>query len=76
MENAYSLYLRGAGNYHLEIEDRDHSFDASKLSSIKFTSGLINGRGRFGDNMAPLSVFHVTPGGAFRLHPSRAPPEK
>lgn len=36
--------------------------DGSDLGPIPFFSGLINGRGRFEDTLAPLSVFTVTTG--------------
>ena len=48
--------------------DKDYSFDGVKLSSLAYNSGLINGRGRFRDNQAPLSIFKVEKGNKFRFH--------
>ncbi|CAH1253093.1 Hypp1080 [Branchiostoma lanceolatum] len=48
---------------------RSFSHDGVKLSSRAFNSALVNGRGRYGNNKAPLSTFSVTPGGdvGFRI---------
>lgn len=58
--NAESLYL--------SAEQKGVSVDGVELSSMDYWSGLINGRGRKGDNAAPLTVFNVTRGKKYRFH--------
>lgn len=44
------------------------SGDGIEVSAIEFWSGLINGRGRSGNNSAPLTVFVVEEGQKYRMH--------
>ncbi|KAL9951973.1 hypothetical protein ACROYT_G044736 [Oculina patagonica] len=57
-----------AKSVFLPIEKKGASFDGVKLSSMDYWSGLINGRGRKGNNSAPLTVFMATRGKRYRLH--------
>ena len=50
-------YLRGT-----TFIERGRRYDGSDNGPIPFYSGFINGRGRVGNNIAPLSVFNVTYG--------------
>ncbi|KAI8498072.1 hypothetical protein Bbelb_240160 [Branchiostoma belcheri] len=49
--------------------ERPFSYDGVKISSREYNSALINGRGRFRNNRAPLSTFTVPTGGSvnFRI---------
>ena len=58
--NAESIYL--------SADQKGVSMDGVELSSMDYWSGLINGRGRKGDNAAPLTVFNVTRGKKYRFH--------
>jgi len=66
--NPYKTFDRGSGRFHYQTFYRYHSFDGVKCSSVQYTSGLINGRGRYKNNKAPLSVFKVESGTKFKLH--------
>lgn len=66
--NPFKTYDRGSGSFHLQTIDRDHSFDGVKLSTLGYVSGLINGRGRYNGNQAPLTKFQVTKGLTYRFH--------
>ncbi|XP_078367750.1 uncharacterized protein LOC144651673 [Oculina patagonica] len=58
--NAESLFL--------SPDKKGSSLDGVELTSMDYWSGLINGRGRKGNNTAPLTVFDVTRGKKYRLH--------
>ena len=59
----------GSAKYvFLPTEKKGASFDGVKVSSMDFWSGLINGRGRKGNNSAPLTVFIASRGKRYRLH--------
>lgn len=47
---------------------RGFSFDGVELTVMDYWSGLINGRGRKGNNTAPLTIFEVTQGNLNRFH--------
>ena len=66
--NPYKTFNRGSGTFHYQTIDRDHSFDGVKCSSLQYISGLINGRGRYNNNKAPLSIFKVKKDEKFQLH--------
>ena len=66
--NPYKTYDRGSGPFHFQTIDKDHSFDGVKLSSLRYVSGLINGRGRYEGNRAPLTRYEVTKGLTYRFH--------
>ncbi|XP_078590744.1 uncharacterized protein LOC144870452 isoform X1 [Branchiostoma floridae x Branchiostoma japonicum] len=61
--NMFGLDHAGDGEYMLGAYERPFSHDGVKVSSRVFNSALINGRGRFGDNRAPLNTFMVPSGG-------------
>ncbi|CAH1243344.1 Hypp7073 [Branchiostoma lanceolatum] len=69
ISNSFSLENGGDGEYLLGAYERGFSQDGVKISSREYNSGLINGRGRFDNNKAPLSTFLVSSGGHvnFRL---------
>ncbi|CAH1271167.1 KLHL24 [Branchiostoma lanceolatum] len=69
ISNVFRLENGGDGEYELGAYQRSFSHDGVKLSSRAFNSALINGRGRYGNNKAPLSTFSVSPGGdvGFRI---------
>ena len=66
--NPYKTHDRGSGPFHFQTIDRDHSFDGVKLSAVGYVSGLINGRGRYDGNCAPLTRYEVTKGLTYRFH--------
>ncbi|XP_066917252.1 uncharacterized protein [Clytia hemisphaerica] len=66
--NPYATFDKGSGVFHSHNLDKDNSFDGVKLSSLTYVSGLINGRGRYDNNQAPLSYFHVTKGQTIQFH--------
>lgn len=63
-----SVGVGRAGSLFNPIDKKGASFDGVKVSSMDYWSGLINGRGRKGNNSAPLSVFTVTQGKRHRIH--------
>ncbi|XP_078664411.1 uncharacterized protein LOC144907345 isoform X1 [Branchiostoma floridae x Branchiostoma belcheri] len=69
ISNLFRLEHGGDGTYLLGAYERSFSQDGVKLSSREYNSALINGRGRFRNNMAPLSTFTVPSGGSvnFRI---------
>ncbi|XP_066264314.1 uncharacterized protein [Branchiostoma lanceolatum] len=58
---------KGPGRYFDAWQDRGFSFDGNELSSVSFKSALINGRGRYNNNSAPLTTFEVPPGETLRF---------
>lgn len=50
------------------IDLKGASFDGVKVSSMDYWSGLINGRGRKGNNTAPLTVFTAIQGKRHQAH--------
>ncbi|XP_078686410.1 uncharacterized protein LOC144919067 [Branchiostoma floridae x Branchiostoma belcheri] len=69
ISNMFRLEYGGDGAYELGAYERTFSHDGIKVSSREYNSALINGRGRFGNNRAPLSTFTVPSGGSvnFRI---------
>ncbi|CAH1252822.1 Hypp1020 [Branchiostoma lanceolatum] len=55
----YNLYHRGAGQFERAEPSRGYSVDGIEIAVRQFVSALINGRGRYKSNKAPLSKFTV-----------------
>ena len=54
---------KGAGEHlHTHVDVREFGVDGVENSGIVYTSGLINGRGRFGGRPLPLTHYNVTRG--------------
>ncbi|CAH1800522.1 unnamed protein product [Owenia fusiformis] len=51
---------RGAGELVNPPSHRGYSHDGIKTSSLQYISGMINGKGRWNGNLAPLTEFNVT----------------
>ncbi|XP_078620980.1 uncharacterized protein LOC144887566 isoform X1 [Branchiostoma floridae x Branchiostoma japonicum] len=69
-----SWYMRnpGPGRLFGTMFSRGFSFDGIELTAVHFTSALINGRGRYNGNNAPLTKFTIISGGTLRfrlIHP-------
>ncbi|KAK3737218.1 hypothetical protein QZH41_001818 [Actinostola sp. cb2023] len=58
----------GIGDVFQDAVNRSYLFDGSETSPLRYWSSLINGKGRHGNNNAPLSVFTVKPGQKHRIH--------
>lgn len=66
--NPYDV-TRGSGSKHFNHNDLlAVSGDGVEVSVMEFWSGLINGRGRKGNNGAPLAVFSAKVGEKHRMH--------
>ncbi|XP_035674595.1 laccase-2-like [Branchiostoma floridae] len=63
----YHLYHKGAGQFEYDELSRGYSVDGVEIIGRKFVSALINGRGRYRSNKAPLSEFTVREGGKIRM---------
>ncbi|CAH1248817.1 Hypp8435 [Branchiostoma lanceolatum] len=49
------------------FQDLGFSFDGNALAITSFKSALINGRGRYNNNSAPLTTFEIPPGETLRF---------
>ena len=57
-----------AESLFISPDKKGSSLDGVELTSMDYWSGLINGRGRKGNNTSPLTVFNVIRGKKYRLH--------
>ncbi len=46
--------------------DLGYSLDGVQMTTVKYKSGLIEGRGRYNDQSFPLTKYHVRPGTTHR----------
>ncbi|XP_066271301.1 uncharacterized protein, partial [Branchiostoma lanceolatum] len=63
----YNLYHSGAGQFEYDEPSRGFSVDGVEITARQFVSALINGRGRYKSNKAPLSKFTVEEGQKIRI---------
>eukprot|EP00058_Branchiostoma_floridae_P001614 XP_002587102.1 hypothetical protein BRAFLDRAFT_102619 [Branchiostoma floridae] len=63
----YNLYHKGAGQFEYDEFPRGYSVDGVEIIGRLFVSALINGRGRYKSNKAPLSKFTVREGQKIRM---------
>ena len=67
--NPYDADRPGSGELHVNERRRFYSADSVELSSLRYQSVLINGRGRFRSNSSlPLTKFVVQPSQRHRFH--------
>ena len=62
------IVLFGIGNGDMVgyFHEKDYYVDGHELTAVIYTSGLINGRGRFDAKKLPLTTFEVKNGDNFR----------
>ncbi|XP_035661520.1 L-ascorbate oxidase-like [Branchiostoma floridae] len=58
---------RGPGRFYIPWQNRGFSFDGTELTALNFKSALINGRGRYNNNSAPLTRFEISSGETLRF---------
>lgn len=57
----------GTGEFLVGYSYRDYSVDGIETNAFNFESGLINGRGRYGNNTSPLAIFTVNSNVTYRF---------
>ncbi|CAH1249449.1 Hypp8609 [Branchiostoma lanceolatum] len=65
--DSWYMRHRGPGRLFGTWFSRGFSFDGVELTAVHFTSALINGRGRYNGNNAPLTKFTISSGGSLRF---------
>ncbi|XP_066272659.1 uncharacterized protein [Branchiostoma lanceolatum] len=65
--DSWYMRHRGPGRLFGTWFSRGFSFDGVELTAVHFTSALINGRGRYNGNNAPLTKFTISSGGYLRF---------
>ncbi|KAI8514095.1 hypothetical protein Bbelb_084190 [Branchiostoma belcheri] len=63
----HNIYHVGAGQFELAEPSRGYSVDGVEITGRKFVSALMNGRGRYKSNKAPLAKFTVEGGHKIRM---------
>ncbi|KAI8496477.1 hypothetical protein Bbelb_257760 [Branchiostoma belcheri] len=58
---------KGPGRLFDTVQERGFSFDGFELTAVNFRSALINGRGRYNNNSAPLTRCDISPGETLRF---------
>ncbi|XP_078702336.1 uncharacterized protein LOC144928144 [Branchiostoma floridae x Branchiostoma belcheri] len=66
VDNWYMRH-RGPGRFFGTWFSRGFSFDGAELTGVHFTSALINGRGRYHGNNAPLTKYTISSGESLRF---------
>ncbi|XP_078620738.1 uncharacterized protein LOC144887397 [Branchiostoma floridae x Branchiostoma japonicum] len=66
VDSAYMEH-RGPGRFFGPWQERGFSFDGTELTALNFKSALINGRGRYNNNSAPLTRFEISSGETVRF---------
>ena len=61
-----ALFHTGSGDMIGNTHNKHYSVDGHELTSLLYTSGLINGRGRFDERKLPLTTFNVKHGNRSR----------
>ena len=57
-----TLLETGTGDMIGNVHNKHYSVDGHELTSVLYTSALINGRGRFDERKLPLTEFNVNSG--------------
>ena len=66
-----TLFQTGSGDMIGNAHNKHYSVDGHELTSVLYTSGLINGRGRFDERKLPLATFNVKNGKRSRYEKNR-----
>ncbi|XP_048577660.1 LOW QUALITY PROTEIN: L-ascorbate oxidase [Nematostella vectensis] len=68
ISNPLRITRKGYGDIFYANEKLSYMFDWTIENHLHYWSGLVNGKGRHGNNTAPLSIFRVKPGSTYQLH--------
>jgi hypothetical protein len=66
IENPLAHVSPGTGSFLWDVGNRDFSVDNIQHTMMMYKSGLIEGRGRYGDKPLPLKEYHVAKGSIYR----------